>query len=48
MLLAEVARGGSDYRSLTDHNFAVLLQGLAYVVFTYELCRFFSGLRTRC
>ena len=37
MLLAEVARGGSDYCSLTDHNFAPLLQGLPDVVFAYEV-----------
>jgi hypothetical protein len=46
MLFPEVPRGGRDYGSLTDYNFAVLLEGLTDVVFAYELCRFFRRFLT--
>ena len=42
VLFPEVPRGRRDYGSLTDHNFAPLLQGLTHVVFAYEVGRFFS------
>ena len=40
VLFAEVAGGWSDDSSFADYNFAVLLDGLPDVVFTYELGRF--------
>lgn len=46
MLFPEVASGWCDYRSFTDHNFAVLLQRLTDVVFAYEVGRFFNRFLT--
>jgi len=48
MLFPAVPRRRRDYGSLTDHNFAILSQGLPNVVFAYELCRFFTGFLTGC
>ena len=41
MLFSEIAGGRSDDSSFADYNFAVLLERLPDVVFTYELGRFY-------
>ena len=43
VLFPEVPRRRRDYGSLTDHNFAPLLEGLTDVVFAYEVGSFFTG-----
>lgn len=46
MLFPEVAGGRRDYGSFPDYNFAILLQGLANVVFAYEVRRLPNGFQT--
>ena len=43
MLLAEIARRGSNDCSFADYNFAVLLERLPDVFFAYEVGRLYTG-----
>ncbi len=47
VLLPEIAGRRSDYGSITDYDFAILLQGLTDVFFTYELGKIFRNV-LRC
>lgn len=45
MLIPEVPGRRGDYRSLSDYNFAILLDGLADVIFAYEVGNLFQYFR---